>query len=282
MAMMTCPECGKQISSTAKVCPQCGCTLSICPDCGAVYAGEKESCDQCGYRFGNKAEERKQTHPLPIETCRNKAKRYETVETVIYIVCILFLVAGGLTAFFAVPKLIEKIGTDLFGAKKQVGTVCTVLALCCAAVVIGGGDLCFRVVWQAIFASTIRNERESYSQFLLQTDERTVVGFYGAVEFSELPQKARLRAVLAVLTYIVFAAGAILLTVWATDAVKDYFAKLMLAYDPDDVKIVWDFKNNLFILGCIFAFAGVVVHGIRERIDRSPARLAAIQQALKN
>lgn len=282
MALITCPECGKQISSMAKVCPQCGCMLSICPDCGAVYAGGKESCEQCGYVFGNKAEEGKQTAPLPIETYRNKAKRYETVESILYIICGLLLVAGGLTAFFAVPKLIEKIGADLFGAKKQVDTVCTVLALSCAAVVIGGGDLCLRVVWQAMFASTIRNERENYSRFLLQTDERTVVGFYGAVEFLELPQKARLRAVLAVLTYILFAAGVILLTVWANDAVKDYFAKLMLAYDPDDVKMVWEFQNVRFILGCVLAGGGIVLKWIQDYRDRSQTRLIAVQQALKN
>ena len=49
MALITCPECGKQISDKAKQCPNCGCPAS------AIH---KESvqlpvCPQCGYIFHN-------------------------------------------------------------------------------------------------------------------------------------------------------------------------------------------------------------------------------------
>lgn len=48
MAIIKCPECGGQISSTVKNCVHCGCKITVCPDCGRVYNGEINSCIACG------------------------------------------------------------------------------------------------------------------------------------------------------------------------------------------------------------------------------------------
>lgn len=48
MAIIKCPECGGQVSSTAKNCVHCGCQITVCPDCGRVYGGRVNSCLSCG------------------------------------------------------------------------------------------------------------------------------------------------------------------------------------------------------------------------------------------
>lgn len=51
MSAIKCPECGKEVSSLAKQCVHCGCTLTICPECQNVLVGEHECCPKCGYTF---------------------------------------------------------------------------------------------------------------------------------------------------------------------------------------------------------------------------------------
>ncbi len=53
MALLNCPECGKEISSNAKTCPHCGCEVTVCPDCNAVFAQKPEVCPSCGHVFNN-------------------------------------------------------------------------------------------------------------------------------------------------------------------------------------------------------------------------------------
>lgn len=59
MSMINCPECGKQISDKAKVCPKCGYPLTlekyqICPECNFQNSFENTACEQCGYPFPKK------------------------------------------------------------------------------------------------------------------------------------------------------------------------------------------------------------------------------------
>ncbi|MBQ2953764.1 MAG: zinc ribbon domain-containing protein [Clostridia bacterium] len=50
MALITCPECGQQISDRAKVCPHCGFDLNApkCADCGAYLPEGAAACPSCG------------------------------------------------------------------------------------------------------------------------------------------------------------------------------------------------------------------------------------------
>ena len=55
MAMINCPECGKEISDKAKKCVYCGHTINEepvvekkCPECGATISDEMEICPNCG------------------------------------------------------------------------------------------------------------------------------------------------------------------------------------------------------------------------------------------
>jgi len=77
MALIKCPECGKEVSDTAKACPNCGAPIDTsirCPKCGSsdvriisgaskavsialwgVFAANKVlskyQCNQCGHKF---------------------------------------------------------------------------------------------------------------------------------------------------------------------------------------------------------------------------------------
>lgn len=75
MALITCPECGKQISDKAASCPGCGCPASefagfeetekedaICPFCGEELVIEDGYCAVCGMRITSYMEEKDKTY----------------------------------------------------------------------------------------------------------------------------------------------------------------------------------------------------------------------------
>lgn len=51
MAIIKCPECGRQISDKAPTCPNCGVEIAgkttRCPQCGEVYFSSQEACPNC-------------------------------------------------------------------------------------------------------------------------------------------------------------------------------------------------------------------------------------------
>ena len=59
MALITCPECGEQVSDKAKKCVHCGASLvleekSFCPECGATITGKVKNCPNCGCPIAKK------------------------------------------------------------------------------------------------------------------------------------------------------------------------------------------------------------------------------------
>lgn len=57
MALVKCKECGKEISSNAKVCPNCGYKNNIktCPECGKIVKTTDTVCPECGYPLQKKS-----------------------------------------------------------------------------------------------------------------------------------------------------------------------------------------------------------------------------------
>ena len=51
MAIIKCPECGRQISDKAPVCPNCGVEIAgqitQCPYCGEIYLKSETICPHC-------------------------------------------------------------------------------------------------------------------------------------------------------------------------------------------------------------------------------------------
>lgn len=67
MALINCPECGHEISDSAKTCPNCGVTITVCPECGKLFAGEPEVCDNCGFRLKKTAGQEADGQIIPRE-----------------------------------------------------------------------------------------------------------------------------------------------------------------------------------------------------------------------
>ncbi len=61
MALISCEECGRQISDRAVSCPGCGCPVDRagerCPECGAAVNVRSTGCLQCGYPLSETIQE---------------------------------------------------------------------------------------------------------------------------------------------------------------------------------------------------------------------------------
>ena len=61
MAIIKCPECGENVSTTAQKCVHCGCEITYCPECNQVFTGNIKVCPSCGYHIAPEETESK-TH----------------------------------------------------------------------------------------------------------------------------------------------------------------------------------------------------------------------------
>lgn len=55
MAMISCPECGKEVSDKAVSCPSCGfgiASIKRCAECGEILKPENKTCPKCGCPAG--------------------------------------------------------------------------------------------------------------------------------------------------------------------------------------------------------------------------------------
>ncbi len=73
MAIIKCPECGRQVSDQATTCPSCGIEISgkitKCPDCGEVYFKSEGQCPSCHRPYvANAAPQQSVQAPTPQPT----------------------------------------------------------------------------------------------------------------------------------------------------------------------------------------------------------------------
>ena len=82
MEMKYCPKCGKQVSSRAITCPECGINLnspSYCPDCHQILPENAEICPNCG---------------CPVAEIDSRKKKKKTGNIIAIIVIALILISG--------------------------------------------------------------------------------------------------------------------------------------------------------------------------------------------
>ena len=93
MAIIRCPECNNEVSTSAEVCPHCGVMISgnikMCPDCGAVALKEEPSCKSCGASLLN-------TPVIGTDNLRVENKRKK--RSPIYIILLLAILAIAIAA----------------------------------------------------------------------------------------------------------------------------------------------------------------------------------------
>lgn len=88
MALIQCPECGKEISSKAKQCVYCGNPMvisalpnTICPECGQEIESGESSCPNCGC-------------PIAIQISKKRNKKKRKTALLVSIISITVLMVG--------------------------------------------------------------------------------------------------------------------------------------------------------------------------------------------
>lgn len=84
MALIKCPECGKEVSDKATACPNCGVEIApaevkaiICPECGSEINPAQNICKNCGYD--------------PIKIAKGKSRKKKKMIAIV--LCILVVIA---------------------------------------------------------------------------------------------------------------------------------------------------------------------------------------------
>ena len=57
MALIKCPECGKDVSDSCERCIHCGYSINKCPECGTLVSKDETVCSNCGKNLQEKAPE---------------------------------------------------------------------------------------------------------------------------------------------------------------------------------------------------------------------------------
>ena len=270
MALIKCPECEREISSLAPICPHCGCVITVCPDCGAVYAGNKVVCDNCGCKLQTKSEGTAAAQKSKGESDKTIArlKLLDVTESVIAIFCIILLCISLILAFYFIPHkadIIMQSAEDVFQMKSKCGDLRSLIIVAVVFGCIFGGTPVFIVINRRIFAHFLRGDREVYRTYLLSAPKRKG-SMYFAVGFLELPETSIRIYIFSFLSFAMTLIGSILLGVWAMGAVDNFWLQYFWAIDMKSVKFVWDFKDIMFILGVGLWIIGYVVDIVCIRV----------------
>lgn len=104
MAMVVCPECGKEISDKAKVCPGCGHVIKAvdepkhlleCEECGTEYEETLEMCPNCGCPRPKKVEE---DSPQKVEVTGIAINKKKLIIAISAAVVAITVIIGGIFA----------------------------------------------------------------------------------------------------------------------------------------------------------------------------------------
>lgn len=115
MALISCSNCGKEVSDKAKSCPSCGHQLIeeiksekevaiICEDCGTEIPIDTESCPNCGCPVPEKKEDYNESAPQRVEiasvnfptTVKKSAKKYMISAILVIILIVIGVVVGSI------------------------------------------------------------------------------------------------------------------------------------------------------------------------------------------
>ena len=103
MAMITCPNCGEQISDKAKKCVHCGIefpekkTILVCSECGTELEEGTTICPKCGCPTSQNQEDQHEPHQVQITGVKVAEKNKKKIGLIaLAAVVVLVLIFGGL------------------------------------------------------------------------------------------------------------------------------------------------------------------------------------------
>ncbi len=177
MALISCSNCGKEVSDKAKICPNCGYqfieeiitveTPIICEDCGTEISPDTDACPKCGCPVAEKAEipdepatQKVEITSVNLPTVKKSAKKYIIIAIIVAVLIGIGIVVGAIIK----NNQAEKISADYSETLKSA----TTMMLLGASEAESAGNL-IKSVWY----NTIYKEWDS------ETDKYTRSNGYG-------------------------------------------------------------------------------------------------------
>lgn len=176
MAIIKCPECGRQISDKAPVCPNCGVEIAgqitQCPYCGEIYLKSETICPHCHKTSGantgrtvNSADRSDNVKPQQnVSTHTGAAEKPQT--------------AAGVSNAMTSTGTPTDNGGDNNGKKNNKTTI--IISIIIALIVVG---FCF----QRYYSAQGDKEQEEY-EFAMRSDDPTILQTY-LNNFKDAPQE---------------------------------------------------------------------------------------------
>lgn len=156
MALITCPECGKQISDLAQSCPNCGFPIGFMSSKNEEKNEEvsKENSKENEKRYYENANSfNKNQKEQPIRAYVHETKKYSVLSIIAFIFSIL-----GFTFFIGIIfSAIDLYRKD--GKKKTLSIVA----------------LCISIIWLIVVATTGREEKENGNDVAVETENQNIV-----------------------------------------------------------------------------------------------------------
>ncbi len=159
MAMITCPNCGEQVSDKAKKCVHCGADLiqekKCCAECGAELEEDAKECPNCGCPVEEPQVQERPEEPQKVEVTGVKVAKKTKI--IIGIVIAVLLIGGG--ALFGVLKYQKKKASEQYMAKLQLITI-TMLSGASDAETCGNQ---IKLVWSNAIFKQENSETDQYT-----------------------------------------------------------------------------------------------------------------------
>lgn len=182
VALISCSNCGKDISDKAKICPNCGYRLIegivteetsiICEDCGSKIPHGADTCPECGCPVSLEKENSDESTPQKVEitsvnlpTVKKSTKKYIIIAMIFILLIGIAVVAGSIIK----SKQAEKISADYLENLEYT----TTLMLTGASEAESAGNLIKSVWYNTIYEKrdsetdkyTLRNSYSFYDDF---------------------------------------------------------------------------------------------------------------------
>lgn len=175
MAMIKCPDCGKQISDKAEKCIYCGNVLKkttkiCCPECGTELEEESEFCPVCGCPVTNVSEDMPQKVEVTGVKVNKKIQKIIAVSIIAIMIIIIALIIGNKT----------KVAREVSSAQKRSEEYSADFEQAAYTMLTGAGDAesCGNLIKQ-VWYNSIYQERDE------KTNKYTRPNGYFVSDFNE-------------------------------------------------------------------------------------------------
>lgn len=274
MALVNCPECGKEVSSNAKQCVHCGCSFTVCPDCQTVVVGTPQECPRCGCRFSGEAKQKFETvteddiigkFRLRAETDRKRNKIVRFITMGLICVAVILVAVGGLLLELWWENCKSNVALDkldiTLSLKSDFNSVKLTLIFSCVCIVIVLAILEFNEIL-GIFRhrSVLKYKKEQIPQYvkiireLAYSEEATAAEYSECLSATHLvyqPEYSNKLIVFAAINVIL----SVLATIFLTVAVSQNVWEFMLS---KVFETKFNFRYVWLIFGAVCLVAAVV------------------------